>query len=1524
VTGSCGTVTEANASVNVYNLLSPALSLTAPAALTNAVVGQTATRTASITNGGNGCLDTAYYYVVYPGGGVVNTDPANTITANGTSFTPTAVHGDTLFYKIYGATLFGGDNLLCNGERVTIVENIRVIKCNTTTAYGVAWGHGSHCQLATGSSVMTMAAGVASIGSSFTRIQEMNWCQKGIYNLTYTNTGSGGNAGAAYNVLANIGYTHQSATAIPEGIYPSIITRVDSIKIGSVSVPVLPITSTQPARADFSGLTSDPDGAGTGLEDLDGDGQFDDLAPGQSVTVTVYEHWTDNSLTCPLQPYYIFGTHTLGYTSMCGTALTTNVLSLTGAYRLGSIASTVIAPPEVEGGKPFTVQLCVELGSLNRPNYKPKDSLYFDMVLPAGVSLSGSGNITYSGLSIAAAGGSVSTSTTGGITTVHIMRKGADQRYCFTADLVYDCAAGGGSIDLGMNNYYVGDLCAASRENYVCTNKTVRAICSDPCPLGGMLNHTPQATRLSLGYTDGTMTAKVAATSVTGIAKYSGLPLDTFSIIVPGVEHALVDSFSNLYYDLQLGKANSENVFQYLSGTFYQYRDGAIIASNPLAAPVDGGSTSALQLMHWDISSNLAGGAIHNGDSVWLDLRLVVTKANGGQLYGTTLTQVPSVASSMYNLDGTTKLGCGMGHSIGMLVAGTSVLQATLSGAVIAGCASQVVTSGLYIGNTTTFDIFPNEFRPYAVADSILITLPVGYSMVANRYNTITWSSLVNYLSTPANTTGIVTQVSANKWMIKNPNLASGGWLAADLVANGAANYGLAFDVVATCAAATGSQPASIDWYYRTDAYAGAGNYTSKKSTGNGNLSYNIANKPAISVQNNTGTVQGIQPQHYWDVQINSTATVAASYVWMALEQNAASGIAIDSVVLKPSNVVLTPLGYGGRNTWYQLSAAGLAGGASQQARIYFKYNNCTTDSILLRSGWNCTGYPTDPAAYACTASSQVLKVVPENSQVQIAIGRQVAGGGTLDLCATDSVMVVVNSAQAANVGNPYVVIYPPAGINITSPVAIEYPLGSNDWQVITPVSIAGGGYQFNLKDHTGIGANGLPGTALNPASAERQARIKVPVSASCSFVSGSQLAFTVHGAKPCGDPASGEGLSVNTNPVNITGATAIGNAAMDLTLSGANTLRCGDATTLNFSVMELGTASIEGDTAVYTLPAGLAYVTGSFTGCAACAVTTTPAAGGSTLVKVAIPAGLASGSITNFSFDVQPSGAGCGTLAVSGQVERNITGLSCGAIVCTASKMIIGTGTPVAITLAKPVLAITGLSRVRGLLEPGKSITLNITVANTATVAAPASDYVVEFFCNSGTTPFATATFPNAIAAGSSSTAEMTMAIPAPPVCLTGDFVNARIRPLTDAGLSQCLCSETAFAMGVVLPVRLTSFSGFAKDCKAVLNWQTQSGQAQSHFDIEYSTDGNSFSKAGTVACGNNPSGGRYQFEYPLPQSKTYFRLNMVGNDGTHAYSNTIAVVSDCIGAVPALYPNPAKEQVTITQLQPGNIIRV
>ena len=1340
VSSTAGTKSENNSTVNTYNLYYPSLSITPAAAITGANFGSTYTRTSIVSNGGTGCLDTLRFYIVYTNTGTQLV--GNQITVNGSNFSPVSSNGDTLFFKIAGATVFG-DNLLCNGESVSIVEHVKVLKCGSSTSYAAGWDHSSwsFCQVATGSTNIIMDNGTANIASTWTAVQALNWCQTGIYTVTYTNNGTGGLAGAAYSILANLGFNTCCTTNPPAGISTGMQGRVDSVKIGNITVPFVAATATLSGYANFAALTSDPDGANIGMDDLDGDGQFDDLAIGKTVTITVYMHHINNN-SCPMPAYGYFSAHTLSYTNMCGTAsFTTNPLPSGINARIQYITPSVTVPAQIIADSVFTVQYCVDLGSVGNFGYIPKDSLYLDLTVPQGMALSATPNVQYNFNAIATQAGSYSTINNGdGTTTIRIQRKGKVSQFCFKADFTYNCSAGtgGGYKKIAFKNYYAGDYCATAVENYACLTDSVFVLCSAPCT-DGVKNFMPVVSRTSLGWTDTTVTTKVNPSVVTGLAKITGLPLDTFQIIIPGKQMATAGSYGNLYYDLKLGKASGNNIFSFVSGTFNQIHAGATYTSS-LSDPVTTASTSSVQDMLWNLTNNLYNKTVYDGDSVWLDFKVSVTTANSGQLYGTILTRVPNTRSLLYNLTASnTRAACDTPHMINMFLSGISV-GGIYSPVVYTQPGSYVVSSSnLYLGSYNGFDLFPNEFRPQTMMDSVVVTLPTGYTISTSAANLPYYYYYFTNPSTitaaPLNNRAPIVNKSGNTWIARNPNPAKvggTGWGEADYARRASPCYLYRYSITPTCAATSGTFNQTQTWYFRDFAYTGnSGNYVNKTVTVTTQIVNNALAAPSIAVQNNTGIVQGINAQHYWDVQINNTSAVNTPYLWMSLEKPAGSAISVDSVVLKPSNVKLTANTFNSSDTWYQVSTAGLTGGANQQARVYFHFTNCGLDSIRMKAGWDFTAYPSpDPNSYSCTTVQQYLKVLPQVSEVQLSLVTQPASAITS--CTPASYSLLLNSAQAANLINPRFEMILPTGLNISSPLQAEYPANSGNWATITNTGTAAHPV-YLLSSHPNYPGTGIPGLGTTSAVNPRNIAVQFSVQNDCSFTIGSQIVFKAFANQPCATAAVGNGIAVASNAVYVAGINTP-YYTVNTSVAPINITNCNTVSTASFSSITVAGITGSSDSIYITLPVGIAYQSGSFASSSSSTptyVTTAYNNDGTSVVVLKVPAGAASGTRFDYSIGLVSNGQGnCGTnLPIVADFKSFVPGPTCGATSCASIATLTGS-TSTQISIVKPTIVIgNGISACfnKYVNTVNLSAAIKVTNGNIAT----GSSVKVYYYCS-------------------------------------------------------------------------------------------------------------------------------------------------------------------------------------------------
>lgn len=98
---------------------------------------------------------------------------------------------------------------------------------------------------------------------------------------------------------------------------------------------------------------------------------------------------------------------------------------------------------------------------------------------------------------------------------------------------------------------------------------------------------------------------------------------------------------------------------------------------------------------------------------------------------------------------------------------------------------------------------------------------------------------------------------------------------------------------------------------------------------------------------------------------------------------------------------------------------------------------------------------------------------------------------------------------------------------------------------------------------------------------------------------------------------------------------------------------------------------------------------------------------------------------------------------------------------------------------------------------------------------------------------------------------------------------------------------------LNVTIPVTLGDFAGTVNGGDANLEWTTWSEMNTARFEIERSTDGKLFEKAGMVtAAGISSTLKKYKFTdhaLPLNAKEVYYRLNMVDIDGTASYSKVI-----------------------------------
>lgn len=109
-----------------------------------------------------------------------------------------------------------------------------------------------------------------------------------------------------------------------------------------------------------------------------------------------------------------------------------------------------------------------------------------------------------------------------------------------------------------------------------------------------------------------------------------------------------------------------------------------------------------------------------------------------------------------------------------------------------------------------------------------------------------------------------------------------------------------------------------------------------------------------------------------------------------------------------------------------------------------------------------------------------------------------------------------------------------------------------------------------------------------------------------------------------------------------------------------------------------------------------------------------------------------------------------------------------------------------------------------------------------------------------------------------------------------------------------------------IPLAVESMKLEGETHSGISYLTWRTQNEHNSSHFEIEKSKDGTSFSKIGTLESQNNPVGATYNLEDKnILNNQNYYRIKEVSFDGAEFYSNTILLTQED-AVLFSIYPNP------------------
>jgi len=118
-------------------------------------------------------------------------------------------------------------------------------------------------------------------------------------------------------------------------------------------------------------------------------------------------------------------------------------------------------------------------------------------------------------------------------------------------------------------------------------------------------------------------------------------------------------------------------------------------------------------------------------------------------------------------------------------------------------------------------------------------------------------------------------------------------------------------------------------------------------------------------------------------------------------------------------------------------------------------------------------------------------------------------------------------------------------------------------------------------------------------------------------------------------------------------------------------------------------------------------------------------------------------------------------------------------------------------------------------------------------------------------------------------------------------------------------------FHTDLILASHFLNFSAQLKNCEQFLQWQDDEYMQVRNYSIEKSTDMESFSTIATVDGMRSASNSFTDKNFTGP---CYYRIKVQENSGEYFYSSVVFANKTCSVAKASLYPNPAKDMLTIS----------
>ncbi len=1377
-----------------YNVLYPNFVLTPPNEINNANIGDDIIRTYTLKNGGLTSSNKVFLTIDYgdakyfqaPGSATLEVDAGNGFIA----LTPVNTTNGKVTYVLEDDAL-GTDNLLVNGEIITLREQFKLKTCNPITHYTAGWGcdASAPCQQTEKESVITMAAGAPNFDKvTFERVDYVNLCTSYKMKFKYTNTGTGGAMGTMYDVgLIFKGGNGPNAIGFTKHFF-------SDCKIGGNAIANSFTNPTYHAVDVKTGgvFNFDPDGAGEGLEDLDNDGFYDDLAPGATVELEVTVTVDNTPMECaePLHEAYNYGK--ISFHTACDDQEqvyeTNKVYAI--YYSRTQLADASYTPANIEDGVPFSGRVGASYFGYGNNYSNDKTRFVTEITVPTGMTLSNIKWVDGRFPSTATPVAPQSITQNGNTYTIVSATKYFGH---VTFDATYDCQADNSNVAISykvheVSNYEDYQNCYSLGENIICGSRSFNVVGCSPCPGGGASTGIPVVERSdnSLGWTDATMTTLQDRNNISAYDLAKSMYKDEFKVETTTAKQ--YGAATNLGARLVVATdTKKQNGLEVLTANVKITRAGTVVATGTdLTTFTTQYSTTDEQIIDWDFTSILPADGLLDGDKISITTHYRVNSQkypmvdqNAGRNWYIYNSDSP-VGTPVW--EGTHKYCTNLTPEIYLM--GSRTINASNTWFLQACDATNLGGNLAYIARR--FDVgalqYQSEYRPSLNLKKAYIEVPKSLTINLVQYRRL--DPLVDYQTLTAES--VTDMGDYNLFVYTIPE----GIGHSNFTYRNTYDAHLKVNLSANCMTSTDfSEAPRIKSYFDYEDYY---YYSSKQNPIPSDLNIskelessqpvNYSKKPGIELVNQTGVVNLTGKTGNWVLRYNNVSQASAPYTWLALPDVA--GLTITAVTRVSDGTLMTPMAYTG-GKMYQLGDAGVASGGSEDYKIEFEYTDCTPVILTAQGGWNCSDYPATPDQYICDAKEVELEARPLNTLIEFSETTVPTTNPKPDLCTELNYEYRIQASDAANLYDLIFQIVPVEGLSLANNnVEVQYPAGSGSWETITLSGLQNGVYNINVLEHTALATLGyLPGTEEAGSNNDnRQANVRFTLTTDCDFVSGKNFNVKTEAKNSCGQLVQGSLVPFSVPAIEIEGAETpyltitelvwVDDAPGGADCKAAKEMKVKEIISAADGVVTGATGKIE-----ILIPKGFKYNENSYNAITPAApdastLLTEILPTGEQRLTLDIPAGLTTGTIMEYTLGIKEDNSGdavCGEVNIQVSALDVITGLTCGSTVCPNSEAITGVSN-LSFTLEKANITISTISANSIYGNSGENITVEYKVENSADIALATGTTITLFDDKDDNGVFSTN---DVIVATQTTTADVTTATP-----FTGTFTATDVDP--------------------------------------------------------------------------------------------------------------------------------------------------